>query len=1035
MGYQARAGRGCFLLRLASVSVVVTVGLLGCAEPNLYVLAQDTPIHQDSAQLGKKERAAQLFKEAEELENQGTPEALKAAIAKYKEALPLWREIGDRDQEAHTLINIGSVYDDIGSKKEAIEFYSQGLSISKATNNQEQQARALNLIGVVFDYAGEKQKALEFYTQALVARRRASDRDGESLVLNNIASIHDELGNKEEALSFYKQAVFAAKNEVDADQASRSANGIGSILYSLGDKKKALLFIKNAFDIARRIDDRSEQFSSIMNVYSNLAEKDLNSESESIAFLKYASTISDEEKNREIKSFSLATLSLFYAAAGEREAALEYLEKYRASNQNINTEPNNPLIFSTTAFVAGLLLGSFGDKNQALEEFRKSLPHIQELNNNTLEAIWESMVGSIYVQLGETNEDIEYGIEYLQQSLPKLDAYEAIASQQIKGIVLTNLGAAYKLKGDNQTALKHLEQAISIFDRYKNHGDQVIIDYKDIAVSLKAILDTEYSNQKLLNNVQNAIRVIERYRTISSSSRTAPISLANQEDIYKLHIDLLMDQYQQRTDRLLGIKAFEASEQSKARSLLDLISEDHTKIRAEVEPILLAQEQKLMLKINALESQKAFLAINTQKISIDQNTLNTRVKNLTEQLNSVRSEIRLRSPHYASLTQPQPLSLKEIQQKVLDYSLGRKRSYLWAVTPTSFNSYELPNQDAITTAAKTLRNLLSDPDASPTAIQEASNALSQLILAPVADKLGQKRLLIVSDGALQYIPFSALTDPNNPQQPLFVEHEIVSTPSASVLAAHRAKLKDRKPATQQIAILADPVFTPEDNRLTATALPLDEEAERAYSTAVKKSLRDTDVILDRLPGTRREAEQILSLVPETSARSALDFTANRATATDPALSQYRIVHFATHGLLNSVNPELSGLVLSLYDANGQPQNGFLRLIDIYNLNLPAELVVLSACQTGLGKEVRGEGIIGLTRGFMYAGAKSVLVSLWNVNDASTSVLMSKFYTKLLQEEMTPAAALRAAQLDLWKSEKWNSPYHWSAFELQGEWQR
>jgi CHAT domain-containing protein len=165
----------------------------------------------------------------------------------------------------------------------------------------------------------------------------------------------------------------------------------------------------------------------------------------------------------------------------------------------------------------------------------------------------------------------------------------------------------------------------------------------------------------------------------------------------------------------------------------------------------------------------------------------------------------------------------------------------------------------------------------------------------------------------------------------------------------------------------------------------------------------------------------------------IGFDANRSNATSAAIAQYRVVHFATHALLDSKNPELSGLVLSLVDRNGQPQDGFLDLEQIYNLNLPVDLVVLSACDTALGQEVRGEGLIGLARGFMYAGASRVMASLWSVDDEVTSELMARFYRYLEHDKMTPAAALRAAQIDVAKDKRWNAPYYWAGFQIQGEW--
>ena len=240
-------------------------------------------------------------------------------------------------------------------------------------------------------------------------------------------------------------------------------------------------------------------------------------------------------------------------------------------------------------------------------------------------------------------------------------------------------------------------------------------------------------------------------------------------------------------------------------------------------------------------------------------------------------------------------------------------------------------------------------------------------------------------------------------------------------------------------MLADPVFSDNDERLqnsagTQPAVPLQSVTPtNVDSLALTRAARESGVTFGRLPHTRTEANNILKLASAAEAMQALDFSANRAAATNPQLSQYRIVHFATHGILNSLHAELSGVVLSLVDDKGKPQNGFLRLRDIFNLNLPAELIVLSACETGLGQEVRGEGLVGLTRGFMYAGAPRVLVSLWSVDDAATSELMSRFYKKMLQEGQKPAAALRAAQLEMWQNPQWKDPYYWAAFTLQGEW--
>jgi len=311
---------------------------------------------------------------------------------------------------------------------------------------------------------------------------------------------------------------------------------------------------------------------------------------------------------------------------------------------------------------------------------------------------------------------------------------------------------------------------------------------------------------------------------------------------------------------------------------------------------------------------------------------------------------------------------------------------------------------------------------------------------------------------LQYIPFAALPapSPGNDEgrnsgaepQPLLVEHEIVSLPSASTLATLRRETAGRKPAAKSLAVLADPVFTDDDTRIRGGMSKSGVKGKTRSADSneldigllqMTRSGRETGVIggeagFGRLLSTRREAAAISALVPERERMQALDFEASRTTAIRPDLGEYRIVHFATHGLLNNIHPELSGIVLSLVDEAGHQQDGFLRLQDIYNLKLPAELVVLSACQTGLGKEIKGEGLIGLARGFMYAGAPRIVASLWKVDDLATSELMKRFYQGLLgPERLRPAGALRQAQLSIWKQKQWREPYYWAAFVLQGEW--
>jgi CHAT domain-containing protein/tetratricopeptide (TPR) repeat protein len=542
--------------------------------------------------------------------------------------------------------------------------------------------------------------------------------------------------------------------------------------------------------------------------------------------------------------------------------------------------------------------------------------------------------------------------------------------------------------------------------------------------------------------------------------------------------------------------AFNILERSRARTLLEMMAAAHVDVRKGSDPSLLDREHSLRADINA-KSDRRIRLIGEKHSDEELKSVEKEIADLSSQYQDVEEQIRATSPAYAALTQPQPLTAKEVQTQILDpntllleYSLGEERSYVFAVTPDSLQAFELPKRAEVEKAARRVYSLLTARNLTvkgetPAQRQarfakaqadypHAAAELSKMILEPVASQLQNKRLLIVSDGALAYIPFSTLPEPADANgaiiataEPLVVNHEIVNLPSASVLAVLRQQELGRKPAPNAVAVMADPVFDRNDSRVAATGKAFTASARTIPQTrsGISDNKKETaknpseDPLLDapssaglltrsatdiglsrngqlslpRLRFTRKEADEIMTVTPEGMGKKAVDFDATRAMATSPELSQYRIVHFATHGLLDSAHPELSGLVFSMVDKTGRPQNGFLELQDIYNLNLPADLVVLSACETGLGKEISGEGLVGLTRGFMYAGASRVVASLWRVSDVGTAELMGAFYASMEKDGLPPAAALRAAQIKLWKQKRWSDPYYWAAFQIQGEW--
>jgi CHAT domain-containing protein len=662
------------------------------------------------------------------------------------------------------------------------------------------------------------------------------------------------------------------------------------------------------------------------------------------------------------------------------------------------------------------------------------------------------------VQEAETLDQL--GLLYSQQNQPQkaleyhqkaLELLRTTGNVRREAVSLSNLGHVFTVLGRTDEALDYFNQSLAVFRR--------LGDLNNTAYALEGRARAEQKRGNLIEsrkNIEESLAVIETVRAQTGSQQHRASYLASRENTYEFYIELLMQQHAKEPGKGHDAEALQASERGRARSLTEMLNEAHVDILQGVSADLVQKERDIRRSLNA-KAQRQIQLTAARGNQQDIDTLNKEISALEDDYQQVQAAIRTASPAYAALTQPRPLGLKEIQQQLdpetvlLEYSLGDERSYLWAVTRDSLKTYELPKREQVQRLAQqvyeslTARSVVKSMETpaqrqariaeADAQFQRAAAELGRMILAPAVADLGAKRLVVIADGALQYVPFAALAV-NGSKRPLVMDHEVVSLPSASALAVQRQSLANRKPAPKGIAVIADPVFSAGDPRFRSSA---------PATATVRNTANDTRIIehlsggpggqlsIRRLPFTRHEADQILAVAPAGANFKALDFRANRSVATSGELSQYRYVHFATHGYVDTTRAGLSAIVLSMVDEQGNPQDGFLRTHDIYNLKLPAELVVLSACEPGLGKEVKGEGIEGLTRGFMYAGARRVIVSLWNVNDKATASLMQRLYVGMLRGGKTPAAALRAAQMEMLRTAQWQSPYYWAAFVMQGEW--
>lgn len=979
---------------------------------------------QDATPLDKQiVTAHKLFWEASKLRDEGTGESLNRATGKYQEALVLWREIKDSEGEANTLMEMGAVYVRMSQVQKALEHYLPALELWRRSGNRRDESQILINIGLAYWRLGDPRKGVVYLEQAVQISRQVGNRFVIGAALNGLASLYDALYERDKSLACYLEAVKLFHELDNTYWEAVAVDNVGLSYALMGESQKALEALNRALSLRR-------------------VAKDFRGE-----------------------GYTLQHLGYVFEYLGEVQKARDYYGQALP----LWRKTGDPFGISYSLTKLGLLYQRSGDLDKALDHYNQALPLALKAKHKNIQSQILSGLGVVYLHSGKTKE----AVNYLEQGLA---LQREIEERQGEAYSIFNIGECYFAQNEPQRALEQYLAALEINQRIGSRASEAMVRYRIANVERDRGNFSEARKQ-----IEAALAIIETLRTKIVANELRTSYFARSQNYYGFYIDILMQLYKQDHDQEHIAEALVANERARARSLLESLIESRANIRQGAGQEALDRERNLQRELNAKAQQQ--IKLLSGKHTEEQATeMAKQIEVLTREYDQVLAQIRQSSPRYAALTQPQPLTLKQIQTEDLDnetllleYALGNERSYLWAVTQTSVESFQLPKQAEIESLARHVYDLLTARNQfvkfekaqerqariakTDAEYAQAADELSQMLLGPVANQMRDKRLLIVSDGALQYLSFAALPLPDASARrtkppayvPLITKHEVISLPSASTLAVLRRELAGRKLAPKTVAVLADPVFDKADERvkkdnpdakLNGKAASQGEKKPDAADlvSQLTRSVRDFGMTgeeallpLPRLPFTRQEAEAIVALTPANEHKQAIGFAACRAAALDPELSQYRYVHFATHGLLNSTHPDLSGIVLSLVDENGKDQNGFLLTDEIYNLHLPAELVVLSGCKTGFGKEIKGEGLLGLTRGFMYAGAARMVVSLWDVNDRSTAELMAQFYRRMLgKTQLRPAAALREAQVAMWKSSRWHAPYYWAAFVLQGE---
>jgi CHAT domain-containing protein/Tfp pilus assembly protein PilF len=974
------------------------------------------------------------------------------ALELFNQALQLNRELKLRKREASTLNNIGDLYKDKGDTKKAIEFFNQALPLWRLENDKSGEAKTLGNMAIIYLRASDFSNARDYFTKALTLSREAEDIQTEITSLAYLGDVYHELEDIPKALESYKEVLTKAHNLGARPLEISMLNQIGYMYQLMGDLKLAVDSYTKALNLSQQTNNKRGEASAYLN--NAAVYQDLGDMQKALDFIEKSLVLYKETKDQRGEAEALNNTGTMYESLGDYEKAIDYYNKALPLFIKLGYTQGEARIYNNL----GIVYEALGKFDKAIESYEKAIPLYQKIQDRPGLSTTLSNLGAVYSL--DLNQQ-EKALTYFQQALTLAREAKSLSDEST---ALRRIGIAYLNLSELDKAFENLTQALKI--------EQKTQDRHREADTRFALSQTELNRgnyESALGHAEKTFGILESIRSSVANPKLRSTYLASIQNYYSRYIEILMFLHKKKPNEDWSAKALEANERARARGLLELLSEVNVNIRQGVDEKLIETERNLRQRISVRTDARVRL-LNSKHTKEQEEKINKEIKELTDEYEKIEAQIRTTSPRYAALAQPQPLTLTDIQKKVLDkdtilleYALGAERSFLWVVTQDSISSYELPKRAEIKKSAETFFKIISSRPTAATKkeYETAAKTLSDILLKPAAIHLqNNKRLLIVSDGVLQYIPFAVLsvvsgqssvaktksTDNGRrttDNKPLIVEHEIISLPSASTVAVLRDEKNVRPKNAKEIMVVADPVFEASDLRIkrdsqtNSEAKTVATNKDRALQSFLRTLNNETNVEsaqpIPRLSYTRREALTIAALVPKTQSKIYLDFDANYANATNAEAGQYRFIHFGTHGLLNSEQPELTGILFSMIDEKGNPQSqSLLRLGEVYNLKLPVELVVLSGCQTAIGKEIKGEGLVGLTRGFMYAGSPRVVASLWKVDDAMTAEVMKHFYQAMLgAKRLAPAAALRQAQKEMLRQKI--EPFYWAAFIMQGEW--
>ena len=951
--------------------------------------------------------------------------SFEIADSYYDSAVKIWRTLDDPAELADALFRAGVSKRKTGNSEAALAYLRETQLLYREANKKTIESEIANVIGLIHLYRSEYPAAeLAFNTALQVFHDGTNDGYASATVKNNLCLLEHYRGNIYKAVDCYNQVLQTFERLHEMQRVAVLHNNLGRAYDIIGEPVHARMHLEKSVSQGKQIGNQSGTAVSLNNLA--LLERRLGNFQAAIPLYMEALIIQEDVGDKHKRATTLHNIGNAYLHLGDPDAALGFLlqalERRRESGYTRGL---------------GSTLTGLAHVYRALERHADARTVLEEALALRLASGDKMAQGLAFLALATNSDGAGDSFKSLDHYDRAIQLFQTVGDQRM-------LASAWLGKGRYFARHDLLDLARSSLDRSLSVSKDANAPFSRAEAFLElAYLDQHQARfSSALSLVDRSIDILESIRNRIGGATLRASFAGVQQQAYEMRVDLLMSLHYLDQDAGHNEAAMSANDWRLARSLAEVIEESRVDLGRDSSPQLSARRRELVEKISAKAGYLENLAKRTSRDFVAQKAERELDLALAE-LNSLEAEIREQDPRIEELERPTQITLAETQQLLdkesvlLHYFLGETRSFLWLVTPASLQSFELPARRELEALARTVYEELSHLTfGMPCPGQDALLALSGALIGDVKNQIANKRLVVVADGALAYLNFSALPDPNaaaplpgDCHPPLLNSHEVVYLPSATILAVQRKTDASRPTVRNAIAVFADPVYDADDSRLAGVRI-----AKAIQTATTAQPVQEFEASLpERLIETSREASAIAAIETDWQTEIYLGFSANKKMFSAKAAGDYRVLHLATHGILDSQRPSMSSLLLSQYSADGRPRDGYLRLQDIYSLRLKADLVVLSGCETALGRKLRGEGFIGLTRGFLYAGARTVISSLWRVEDAATADFMKHFYTSLMQDNATPAKALRYAQLKMASSQRWPQPYYWAAFVLQGDW--